>query len=301
MMARARGRDFRPHVGIKLPNWGDTSSVDMLTAVAATADATGFDSLWVSDHIALPVGADGPLAADTPFYEVLTTLAFAGALTRRAQLATGVLIGPLRNPLLLAKQAATIDRLTGGRLVLGMGSGWLEPEFEALHKNWRGRGRAMATSIATMRHAWRDGTVHPPGTREDLQVGLQPQPIAGAIPVLLGGRSDVALDRAAAIADGWYGANLSVDELADTATTLAAKRPPGSGPLCIGVKPPAGKPQQIISAVADFAAVGADFVVLEVDFDGPDPAAACAAVTLIAEQLQLSDRPARPLTCRIIG
>lgn len=286
------------HVGLKLPNWGDSASPATIADVAVAADRAGFDSLWVSDHIVTSTADHaGGLTTRTPFYEVVSTLSFVAALTSRAQLATGVLIAPLRDPLLLAKQAATVDRLSSGRMVLGLGSGWLETEFDALGKSWRGRGRAMAPGIEAMRAAWRSDDFTTDGGTE--RVGMHPRPVRDAVPVLLGGRSQAALTRAATIADGWYGANMTASEVAEVSKFVARLRAPEeSRRFHIGVKPPRMSPGDSVSVIAAYSDSGADFVVLDPVLDGLDARDMADAVTAMATDLRLNDRPPRPLAAQ---
>ncbi|RRQ28988.1 TIGR03619 family F420-dependent LLM class oxidoreductase [Rhodococcus sp. Eu-32] len=283
-----------PHIGIKLPNWGTSASPESISAVARAADRSGFDSLWVSDHVAIPSDADlMGVDSTTAFYEVLTTLGYVGALTDRIQLATGVLVGPLRESVLLAKQVATVDRLTSGRMVLGMGAGWLQGEFDALGRDWSGRGRALGDSIVDMREAWRCEQFVPRGT--STSVGSAPRPVRDSVPVVLGGNSTAALARAARLADGWYGANLTPDEFASTRATLIELGADVPSGFRMGIKPKVVHRAVVGETVAAYAHAGADFVVLDVEFSGMSGDESAGAVVELAEKLQLSGTAREPL------
>ncbi|WP_165958732.1 TIGR03619 family F420-dependent LLM class oxidoreductase [Actinomadura sp. KC345] len=196
--------------------------------VDAIIDA-GFDGIWVSDHVVLidgttsayPYTDDGDYGfpADTPWYEAVAMLAYLAARTHEVELGTAVCVLPQRQPVLLAKQLATIDRLADGRVRLGAGAGWLAEEFTALGVPYDGRGARTDAAIALLRDCWtgtpapgRYGDVSVPGG-----VHCRPTPVNGSVPILVGGNSPAALRRAARLGDGWLGAvplaGLSADEL----------------------------------------------------------------------------------------
>ena len=132
------------HVGIKVPNWGPLSGPEAVSRTAVAADERGFHSVWVSDHVAIPAAAakDGTgLDARTRFLDPLTTLAFLAGQTRNVQLGTGVFVLPLRHAVVVAKEAGTVDVLSDGRLLFGIGVGWLREEFELLDASYTDRGR----------------------------------------------------------------------------------------------------------------------------------------------------------------
>lgn len=201
-------------VGAKLPHTGavDPSAV---TDAARNLEGAGFDSLWVSDHVVMPerIGSWYPFAEDgvatwpsnTPYLEAVVVLALAAAVTTQVRLGTAVLVLPQRNPVLLAKQVGTIDSVSGGRFVLGVGAGWLAEEFEALDAPFDGRGARMETWIEVLRDCW---TGHP-AARDDaypLADGILVLPaVENPVPVLIGGHSPKALERAGRMGDGWLG------------------------------------------------------------------------------------------------
>jgi probable F420-dependent oxidoreductase len=206
---------------------------EVIRAVAVAAEAGGFATLWWGEHVVLvdqptsryPYSADGRIAvpASADWLDPLTGLSFAAAVTSRIGLATGVLLLPEHNPVLVAKQAATLDVLSAGRLTLGVGIGWSAEEFAALGVPFARRAQRTAEYVAAMRVLWSDDVASFSGefTRFD-QVRVNPKPAGGRrIPVVAGGNSDAALRRVAAFADGWYGFNLRAGEVAGRISTLA--------------------------------------------------------------------------------
>jgi probable F420-dependent oxidoreductase len=192
----------------------------VIDAVAAAAEQSGFSTLWSGEHVVMvdrsesryPYSDDGriavPAAAD--WIDPLIGLSFAAAATSTIRIATGVLLLPEHNPVLVAKQAATLDTLSGGRFTLGVGVGWSREEFVALGVPFERRAARTAEYVAAMRTLWRDDVASFDGefVRFD-SVRVNPKPLADSrIPVVVGGNSDAALRRVAAWGDGWYGFNL---------------------------------------------------------------------------------------------
>jgi probable F420-dependent oxidoreductase len=176
---------------------------------AQAAEAIGFDFLEVSDHVlgadraAIP-GFEGPYDVDDSFHETFVTLSFIAAVTERVGLASGVLILPQRQTALVAKQAAQVDIVSGGRLRLGIGVGWNPVEYEALGQEWRVRGRRQAEQIELMNRLWTERTVTFAGEFDRVQhAGINPLPIQRPIPIWFGGGVDAVLQRAAQYGQGW--------------------------------------------------------------------------------------------------
>lgn len=176
---------------------------------AQAAEAIGFDFIEVSDHV---LGADrtalpdfeGPYDIGDAFHETFVTLAYMAAVTTRVGLASGVLILPQRQTALVAKQAAQLDIVSGGRLRLGIGVGWNRLEYEALGQDWHVRGRRQAEQIELMQRLWTERTVSFEGTFDRMQhAGLNPLPIQRPIPIWFGGGVDAVLRRAAKFGQGW--------------------------------------------------------------------------------------------------
>jgi probable F420-dependent oxidoreductase len=179
------------------------------------AEAAGFESLWGGEHVVLPstIGsrypytADGkiPTEPDTPIPDPLIWLAFAAAAAPTVRLGTCILIVPQRNPLVLAKELATLDQLSGGRIELGLGLGWLREEFEALGVPWEQRGARNDEYIDAMRALWAGPNAEFHGRFVDFDpVTCSPRPVQRSIPILVGGDTDRAIDRAARLADGYF-------------------------------------------------------------------------------------------------
>jgi probable F420-dependent oxidoreductase len=280
------------HVGIKIPNWGALAGPEALVRTATAADERGFDSIWVSDHVAVPraplveypysSSAKPPFEPDTAFVEAFVALAYVAAVTTRVQLATGVLVLPLRNAVLVAKQTSSLDVLARGRLVLGVGAGWLADEFTLLDVSFDDRGRGTDEAIRTMRQWWAQDDALVDGRRTP--IAMAPPPVRGAaVPVLVGGHSRAALRRASTLGDGWYASNISTDEFAGLTSTVRAM--PGGRELTIGARPGLVAPQEAAARVAAFAAAGADFVVLDAPYQDLDLAGAESWVHRTADAL----------------
>ena len=174
---------------------------------AQAAEGMGFSHIEVADHVfgAAARGDWKPTYDESdPFHETFTTLAFLAAVTKTIGLTSGVLILPQRQTGVVAKQAAEVDLLSGGRLRLGVGVGWNHVEYEALNTEWKTRGAHQAEQIAVMRKLWTEDLVTYKGKFHDLQaVNIMPPPVQRPIPVWFGGSSDAVIKRAARIGDGW--------------------------------------------------------------------------------------------------
>ncbi|OBG46517.1 LLM class F420-dependent oxidoreductase [Mycobacterium alsense] len=211
----------------------------VIDAVASTADAHGFATLWAGEHVVMvdrpasryPYSDDGAIAvpAQADWLDPMITLSFAAAASTRIGLATGVLLLPEHNPVVVAKQAASLDRLSGGRLTLGVGVGWSQDEFDALGVPFAHRAARTAEYVAAMRTLWRDDVASFDGRFVAFEaIRVNPKPVRDRrIPIVLGGNSDAALRRVAAWGDGWYGFNLdgvaAVRERIDTLERLCAE------------------------------------------------------------------------------
>ncbi|HKK31514.1 MAG TPA: LLM class F420-dependent oxidoreductase [Alphaproteobacteria bacterium] len=176
---------------------------------AQAAEEIGFDYIEVSDHV---LGADraalpdfeGPYDVDDSFHETFTTIAYMAAVTEKVGFASGVLILPQRQTALVAKQAAQVDILCGGRLRLGIGVGWNPLEYEALGENWKTRGRKQEEQVQLLKRYWCDRTVTFEGEFDRVaHAGVNPLPIQRPIPIWFGGGVDAVLKRAAKYGDGW--------------------------------------------------------------------------------------------------
>lgn len=212
-------------LGVHLPHVGRKAGPEAIRRAAVQAEELGFADVWASEHIIVPKGAPYPPSAI--FYEPVLTLTWAAACTSRIGLGTSVLVLPMRHPVPLAKELATLQNLSGGRFILGAGVGWLEAEFAALGMSFKERGKRMDESIALMRALWRDDpvtfeTTHVEAEISDMRILPKPEPM---IPVWVGGMSDAALRRAVTLGDGWHGSRLTPEEAAPVVQRLRAQRP----------------------------------------------------------------------------
>ncbi len=190
-------------------------------------EAAGFESAWTVDHVVVPEGYqsaypysdDGKMAGgknDMPIPDPLIWMAYAAAATSKINLATGILIVPQRNPVVAAKQIATLDLMSGGRVLLGIGVGWLEEEFNAIGVPFGDRGRRTDEYVATMQALWATDQSSFDGefTRFDA-VHSQPKPVDGKVPIIVGGHSKAAARRAGRLGHGFFPARGASPELID--------------------------------------------------------------------------------------
>ena len=220
-------------VGLHVLGVGSGSRPDIVAAVAGRADELGFATLWCGEHVVMvdepdsryPYADDGKIAVapDADWLDPLLALTFAAAFTSRITLATGILLLPEHNPLIVAKQAATLDLLSGGRFSLGIGIGWSAEEFAALGVPFSRRGARTAEYVAAMRQVWTDDVASFRGDFACFEsVRVNPRPVHDRrLPVIIGGTTDAALGRVAEFGDGWYGFNLPAAEVPGRLRVLA--------------------------------------------------------------------------------
>ena len=210
--------------GVAFANIGPFVDPVEAIGLAQAAEAAGFESIWTVDHVVVPAGYQSkypydpsgklPSGESTVFPDPLIWLAYVAARTSSLSLGTGILIVPQRNPLVLAKELATLDHLSGGRMILGAGIGWLEEEFAALGVPFAGRGQRTEEAIAAMRALWSQESASYQGrTTTFRDCYLRPQPRGGAIPVHVGGHSKAAAERAGRIGDGFFPFGVTRDEI----------------------------------------------------------------------------------------
>jgi probable F420-dependent oxidoreductase len=184
-------------------------------AAAIEADRLGFESAWLPEHLVFPVEIEGhllpgeehpPVPPSTPVYDVFAYLAWVAAKTERLRLGTFVYLLGLRHPFVSARGFATLDVLSGGRAIAGVGAGWLTTEWRAAGLDPTTRGGRLDEAIEVCRRLWSDDVVEHHGTHFDFEpVMFEPKPVQRSIPVVVGGESERALRRAASIGDGWIG------------------------------------------------------------------------------------------------
>ena len=196
-------------IGMVFPQTEIGNDPVIIRDYAQTTEGLGCSHVLVYDHVLganpqRPGGWSGPYTYLTPFHEVFVLLGYLAAVTRQLGLATGVIILPQRQTALVAKQAASLDVLSGGRLRLGVGLGWNEVEYTALNENFHNRGKRMDEQVALMRRLWTDPLVDFQGKWHTIpDAGLNPLPIQRPIPIWFGGNAEAALRRLARLGDGW--------------------------------------------------------------------------------------------------
>src|ERR1700758_199999 len=207
-------------VGIHLPHIGRKAGPDTIRRAAIQAEELGFADVWVSEHIIIPKGA--PYPPSPIFWDPVLTLTWAAAYTQRVKLGTSVLVLPMRHPLPLAKELATLQNLSGGRFILGAGVGWLEGEFAALGVPFRERGRRLDEGIALMRAVWTQDpvTFHGKYIAAEIDAMTMRPLLDKPIPIWFGARSEAAYKRTVRIGDGWHGSQLSPAEAAPVIARL---------------------------------------------------------------------------------
>jgi probable F420-dependent oxidoreductase len=210
--------------GIAFANIGPFIEPEQACELARSAEKAGFESIWTVDHVVVPSGYRSrypydpsgrlPSGEDAPFPDPLIWLAYVARETSAIRLATGILILPQRNPLILAKELATLDHLSSGRVTLGVGIGWLKEEFQALGIPFEQRGERTEEAIAAMRALWSQERASLEGKTVSFRdVFLRPQPPGGTIPVHIGGHSEIAAHRAGRIGDGFFPFGVDRSEL----------------------------------------------------------------------------------------
>ena len=256
-------------LGVNVPNFGPGTEPGVLRCWAQTVEGLGFDLLMISDHVA--VTPDVAEQYPAPFYEPFTTLAWLAGITGRVRLGTTVLIVPYRHPLLIARMAANLNDLSGGRLVLGVGAGWAAQEFGALGVPFRQRGKLTDDYLRAVRAAWADDADYR----------------GGQIPIWVGGNSDAGLRRAVDLGEAWHPLRFTMPWLrkaVDRMTALASeqRRPvPGLVPriaLRLAEAPVTGPGRlagegtidQVLDDLAQLRLLGADTVVLDPFGGDPD-------------------------------
>jgi probable F420-dependent oxidoreductase len=221
-------------LGLHALGIGSGSERAVIEAVARAAEQHAFATLWSGEHVVMvdesasryPYADDGKIAvpAVADWIDPMVCLSFAAAATTTIGLATGVLLLPEHNPVIIAKQAASLDKLSGGRFTLGIGIGWSREEFDALGIPFERRAARTADYVAAMRAIWRDDVASHSGEFANFSaIRVNPKPWRdGRIPGVLGGNSEPALRRVAQWGDGWYGFNLhDVDDAAVKLDTLS--------------------------------------------------------------------------------
>jgi probable F420-dependent oxidoreductase len=234
-------------------NTGAMVTPEGAATVAKHAEQAGFESIWTVEHVVVPAGYESTYpynrsgrmsgGEDAPIPDPLIWLAYVAAHTERLKLATGMLILPQRSPLITAKELATLDVLSHGRVILGVGIGWLREEFEALGVPFDNRGRRAVEGIEAMRVLWSDDqpTYHGETVNFD-DARCWPKPLHRRIPVVLGGHTELAARRAGRLADGFFPGRSKPEEVAHLLQVMRraaedAGRDPAAIELTLGALP----------------------------------------------------------------
>ncbi len=312
MTNRTANKPVRDHVrgdrairiGARYPNAGVAPLEIGLAAAARRLEDAGFDSLWTSDHLAMPArhrsaypfSADRrvPWPADTGWSDAIVALGIAAAATSRIELGTAVLVAPLRSPLVAAKQMASVSVEAAGRCVLGVGVGWLEEEFDAVQVAYTQRGRLLDAWMDVARQVW-SGVL---GVRDaddlysvPVEMICRPTPTE-PIGILVGGLSGPARRRAGRLGDGWV-ALQSVDALDPPALAMgiesvreharAVGRDSSEMRVVLQITGSAGRTDDIAGRISALAEAGVDDIIVDVEWDHPDkPKQACSVLRAAA-------------------
>lgn len=282
--------------GAKLDNYGPLVATLGVADPARRAEAAGFDSIWCSDHVVMPevVRSRYPFSDDgqinwepsEAWYDAIVWCAAIATVTERVEIGPAVLLAGLRHPLVLAKQLASIDALSGGRLIAGFGAGWMAEEFDALAVPFESRGQRLDEWIDVCRGAWSGRVSGVDGRLFSTSVGMitEPRP-ARSIPILIGGMSEAALRRIAARADGWVPlVRGSLDPVATIERGVSRLRElaeqAGRGTIQFRVVYNAAAPGDAGARLDALARAGVTDVMVDVDYRDPNgPERALEAVT----------------------
>ncbi|MCO5972457.1 LLM class flavin-dependent oxidoreductase [Actinoallomurus soli] len=282
-------------VGVNVPNYGPGTRPEVLRRWARTVEALGYDLLTLSDH--LVVTPDVAAQYPAPFYEPFTALSWLAGVTERIRLGTSVVIVPYRHPLLLARMAANLNELSGGRLVLGVGVGWARREFEALGVPFERRGALTDEYLRAVRTAWAE--------EKDYR--------SGSIPIWVGGNSTAGIRRAVRLGDAWHplrdltpsGLRASVQRMNTVAGELGRPVPALAPRILLRLtdSPVTGADRrlgegsigQVVGDLETLRLLGADTVVLDPFLGDPaetlHPQTAWSALATVADHWNLDSRP----------
>jgi probable F420-dependent oxidoreductase len=278
-----------------LNNWG-IEDAQALVGLAARAEALGFDSVWAHDHV-FNVGHVLDRIGGRPYYEPLTLLSFVAARTTRVRLGTSVLVLPYHNPIRLAKTVATLDVLSEGRVILGVGVGAIEREMEAMGSAFKERGAITDEAIAVMRTLWTEDEPRFDGAYSRFAgMKFSPKP-RQRVPIVIGGVSRAAIRRAARVGDGWQPLGLSPEALGESMAVLrdearAAGRDAATIPVSIALSLAASRPgryalgteaAEVARNAKAFAALGVETLV--VSGNTSDPREALTSMEMVARAL----------------
>jgi len=249
-------------IGVSIRNMGAQSTRELMAGCARAAEEMDFESIWVTDHIAIP--PDDAEGSGGRYLDTLTTLAWLAGITDRVKLGSGVLILPYRAALPTAKQIATVQELSGNRLVLGVGIGWMDPEFRVLGVDRHARGRISDETLAFINTCFAQDEVEANGQK----FLFKPRPQKP--PILIGGRAPHALRRAAKYGDGWFPISRTPENLAASIQayrdlTEAEGKPPGQ--ITASARLPLADRQQARELCDQYRELGVNRLVCGVRYD----------------------------------
>jgi probable F420-dependent oxidoreductase len=287
-------------IGLVFPQTEFGNDPIALRDYAQTAEGLGFSHILAYDHVLganpdRPGGWRGPYTFDTAFHEPFVLFSFMAAVTKAIEFVTGIIILPQRQTALVAKQAATLDVLSGGRTRLGMGIGWNPVEYTALNQDFKTRGRRIEEQVEVLRLLWTQQLVTYEGRWHTIpDAGLKPLPVQQPIPIWFGGHAEPVLRRVGRLGDGWMP---TLDNPTDAVPYLerirSAALAAGRDPAQIGMEPclkfGSGDPQVWSETLEAWRGVGASHASINTMGHGFDkPAAHLAALRTFAEAMRLS-------------
>ncbi len=279
-------------IGAKVPNSGPLPAAIGIVEMARRAEAAGFDSVWSSDHVVqprriesrYPFAKDGRAtwATDLPWFDAVVAMSTMAAVTSSAEIGVAVLVLPLRHPVVFAKQIASIDALSHGRVVLGVGAGWLAEEFAALGVPFETRGRRLDEWLQLLASCWTGSPAAFDGEHYQLppDVVCEPTPVRRP-PILVGGHTAAALRRAGTRGDGWLGQQsadqLDPDEVSSARRELvagarAAGREPDMLRIVLRIVASAEQPAAVAAALPALERAGVNDVIVDLPWDREDGA-----------------------------
>jgi probable F420-dependent oxidoreductase len=241
-------------------NTGACADPEVAARVAQTAESAGFDSVWTGEHVVLPdpQAPPSPAPPSFPMLDPAVALAFLAGHTQNLRLATGIVILPQRNPVVLAKELASVDVLSGGRLVFGLGAGYLKAEFDAIGAPFDDRGERTNEAIEVIRTLWTEESPRFAGRFWSFDgIQCRPMPVQQPHPpIVVGGHSPPAFRRAVSQGDAWYGFALDLDATRRCVAGLSAaasvrERPAASGRLEINVTPSLALDRDVVKRFED--------------------------------------------------
>ncbi len=257
--------------GLRYCNTGPFVDPKRAVELLQAAEEAGFDSAWTVEHTVVPAGyasaypysEDGKMAGgrlDIPLPDPIVWMSYVAAHTERIRLATGILILPQHNPVIVAKQVATLDAMSNGRVILGIGVGWLREEFEAIGTDFESRAARTDEYIEAMRALWRQDAPSYKGKFVQFDGAYcRPQPVRGSVPIVIGGHSRAAARRAGRLGDGFFPARGLKAELLD----LVKQTAEASGRDPAGVEITASLPEDL-DDLPKLAALGVSRIVVPV-------------------------------------